>query len=77
MMLSYFNEFEPIVMFEDAAAPKKGRTLVVKDRVNFTVELAAQSRQEDTDSEVKALRKASEITRRVLLKHKENEPCSF
>ena len=55
MMLSYFNEFEPIVMFEDAAAPKKGRTLIVKDRVKFTVELAAQSRQEDTDSEVKAL----------------------
>ena len=49
MILSYFNESEPTVLFDDAVTPKKGRTLILKGHVKF--ELNAQSRQEDTNSE--------------------------
>ena len=77
MILSYFNEFVPNVLIEDTVTPKKGQTLIVKDCAKFAVELAAQSKQEDTDSEVKALRKVSRIIRRVLLKHKESHPTRF
>ena len=48
-------------MIKYAVTTKKGRTLIVKDHVKFAVKLAAQSRQEDTDSEVKALQKVSRI----------------
>ena len=52
MMLLYFNKFEPNVRIEDAVTPKKGRTLIVKNHVEFAVELAAQNKQEDTDTQV-------------------------
>ena len=71
MISPYFSEFEPNALIEDAVTTKKGRTLIVKDQGKFAVELAAQSKQEDTDSEVKALGEASRIIRRVLLKLKE------
>ena len=51
MILSYFNESEPTALIEDAVTPKKGRTLIVKDHVKFVVQLNAQSRQADTNSE--------------------------
>ena len=77
MVLSYFNEFESFVLIEDAVTPKKGQPLIVKDHVKFAVELAAQSRQEDTDTEVKSLWKALIIIQRVLLKHEESHPTHF
>lgn len=73
MILLYFNKFEPNVRIEDAVTPKKGRTLIVKNHVEFAVELAAQNKQEDTDTQVnKALWKASRIMQLVLLKHEES-----
>ena len=48
-------------MIKYAVTTKKGRTLIVKDHVKFVVKLAAHSREEDTDGEVKALQKASRI----------------
>ena len=77
MILSYFNDIVPNTLIEDAMTPKRGQTLIVKDYVKFAVELAEQSRQEDTDSEVKAFRNASRIIRQVLLKHKESNPTHF
>ena len=62
---------------KDAVTTKKGRTLIVKDHVKFAVELATQRKQKDTDSEVKALRKATRIVRRVLLKYKESHSTHF
>lgn len=59
MILSYFNESEPTVLFDDAVTPKKGRTLILKGHVKF--ELNAQSRQEDTNSEWKLYEKFQEL----------------
>lgn len=45
---------------------KKKKTL--KDHTKFVVELAKQSRPENTDTERKVFKKVSKIIRRILLK---------
>ena len=59
--MSNFNEFDPNLRIENTVTPKKRRELILKDHTKFAVELAKQSRPENTDTKRKFFKKDSKI----------------
>ena len=61
MIMSNFNEFGPNLTIENTVTPKKRRELILMDHTKFAVELAKQSRPENTDTKRKVFKKDSKI----------------